>query len=205
MNKCLEIRTGTPGDRFLRECLQDGKAMGEQLSWLVDEVPGEVTALVSRSSRPSDGVGLTSERSIREGCADSRAKDSLSCLARKARTFLEDPDHVLVIEDAMVRRQAPFLLSIDLPSLYLVDQVYWYLVRDHITDVDKIERTLGVIGDWGTVGVMTSWPTGERASVGQEITLATVNQLVARVRRIIVGAYDGEGYLIWYRGGWEGR
>jgi len=205
IRNCLEIRAGEPGDAFLRERLRNGMAMGEQLIRLVDEVPGEVTALLSRRAKPVEGSGLTSERAIRYGAVNSRAKDSLACLVRKVQEFLaHNHDHVCIVEDAMASRQDPGMCSSNLPTLFLDDNVYWYLTSDHTRDVETINSICFVIGDWGSIGIMASRPPGMVGGDRQEITLSTLSQLVAGVQRILVSAYDGEGYLIWYRGKWPG-
>jgi len=205
MDKCLEIPAGTSGDMFLRECLDNGMVMGEQLTRLVDEVPGKVTALLSQGSKPAAGVELTSETSLRDGTVGGRANDSLACLAKKVQRFLARPDHVLIIEDALFRRQAPFLSSTDLPRLYVGDNVYWFVSNDLPGEPDEVRKTIHGLRFWGAVGIMTTWLLESPAVDRQDIALTTLNDLVAGVQRIVVSAYDGEGFLIWYRGGWEGQ
>ena len=202
---CVEIRAGLQGDAFLRECLQNGKEMGKRLSRLMDGVSGEVTVLLSSGARAAAGEELTSERAMREGAINSRAKDSWSCLSRKVQRFLADSaGNMFVIEDAMAERHHQFMSSSDRQALFLGDSVYWYLSANHQGDMETICDTCFIVGDWGSIGIMTSWPVRCPIWDRKDMTSSDLDLLVTNVQRIVVGAYDGEGYLIWYRGGWKG-
>ena len=50
----------------------------------------------------------------------------------------------------------------------------------------------------GLIGVMTSLPEGHYLALEKKkITSEELKLLAERAEKIIVGAYDGEGYLIW--------
>lgn len=66
-------------------------------------------------------------------------------------------------------------------------------------DQEKIAKTMREANsDWRFVCLMSSLPGKERlARRGRSLTADDVRALAERAEKIVVGAYDGEGYLVW--------
>jgi hypothetical protein len=197
MNGCNEFNVGEPGTTYIRECLECGKSLGEQLLTVLNRECGHVTALVPQDIDFSKMPELTSDF---RGYA-TRVGGTLVCLTKLAQEFLvADSNHICIIEDVIVRREDRGLSSLDLPILFLGSDVYYFLSSKHRNDSVKIRKTLSTLDAQRVTGVMTSWPTWRNPlTERQEITLEDVNEFADRAQMIVVDAYDGEGYLIWRR------
>ena len=204
--RCMVLPAGKPGDIVLRECLRNGMPMGTQLERLVDEVSGDTTVVLSQRARPPEGYDLTSETCIRGGAPSIRGYGILAWIDRWVRQSLTGAsDRVFVSEDAMGQRHHPFMAKPQPPVLFVGDNLYWFLTPDDRSNVERIRIHFCDLDIWGAIGILTSWPLNTPIADRLDITPSTLNELVARTQNIVVSAYDGDGFLIWYRGGWHGK
>jgi hypothetical protein len=108
-------------------------------------------------------------------------------------------DSLLILEDNEVRPDDPWLRNYpDLPVLTYEDEVYYYLSQ---TQSGKIKRLFSFAKSWTFMGMLTSLPEGiEMLPRKRSLTKGEIELLAERAERVIVAAYDHEGYIICRRG-----
>lgn len=101
---------------------------------------------------------------------------------------------VCILEDATRSPRDMFKTSVDDQMLVLDDEVYYLLTKKNI-DKEMITKTISVANSlWHFVCVMTSWPNKPEK---KNISNNDIKDLVKKTEKLAIGAYDGEGYLIW--------
>ncbi len=197
MAKCNRFALGEPGTLYIHECLKYGKNLGRLLLTVLGRERGRVTALVPPDIDFEKMPNLMSDF---RGYV-TQIGGTLTCLVELTQEFLlEDPNHVCIIEDTIIRREDRVISSLDLPILFLGSDVYYFLSTEHRDDLEGIRGVLATLDANRVTGVMTSLPTGRSPFEDrQEMTPQDVNELAERSQMIVVDAYDGGGYLIWHR------
>ena len=113
--------------------------------------------------------------------------------------------NICLIEDAMSRRSDPGLSTTHMGLMFLDESVYWFLAEMEKDDMAKVSTTMHGLHFWGAIAVLTTCPPGGVVRDGHTLDSSSVKHMALEAQRILVSAYDGEGFLIWYRGGWEGQ
>jgi len=111
------------------------------------------------------------------------------------------PGHIFIVENALARPSDPVLSSYG-SHLLMFDEEVYHLLLPQDRDEKIISQTLREAGYPypPLVGALASGAeeiglSGE----SQQITFVQLRASAERAAKIIVGAYDGEGYLIWSR------
>lgn len=102
---------------------------------------------------------------------------------------------VICIEDALMRRTDPVLdASPEAQLFFCGDDVYWYA-----TAADLDDALLRPGAAWApNVGVVTEMPTGRERIVQREsLSPHALHDMAACAVAVFVGAWDGEGFLLW--------
>ncbi len=122
-------------------------------------------------------------------------------MAAHIRVFLKAGNlNACVFEDWSVKAGDPNLSSSKSHILTFHGEVYYVLFGGDVED-SRIETTVAEARRLPvSFGVMTSVPD-EASNVNMKAGLDCdlLRSLAERTERIVVGAYDGESYLIWYR------
>ncbi|MCJ7547301.1 MAG: hypothetical protein MUP30_10850, partial [Deltaproteobacteria bacterium] len=119
-------------------------------------------------------------------------------LASTIRMYLTIEDKRLCIfENALASPSDPWIPLKKSQIFTFKDEVYHFLLSSDVSG-KKIEQTLRDAASHRFIGVMTSVPRKTSfPKNGHEISFEELKVFVERSEKIIVGAYDGEGYLIW--------
>jgi hypothetical protein len=105
---------------------------------------------------------------------------------------------LLILEDANAKSTDPVIQKYGSPIWTFQSEVY-HLVFG-IPSNEEIKSTINKSDSlWTLVGFMTSLPKEEHFPLKKEISLETIEMLAENTQKILVGAYDGEGFLIWQR------
>jgi hypothetical protein len=109
------------------------------------------------------------------------------------RLLGEAPDALCIFEHGRARRTDPFLEKAGFRVAFCGDEVYPFAAAgdDDLRIGDAIGATTTAYPP--LVGALTHGDLSTRTDLG-ETALASI---AAKTERIIVGAYDGEGYVIW--------
>lgn len=190
-----EVYFTEEANRYLMEYLQYGHHLDTQLLTQLDLKKGKVTAFL-----PADVDPEIAQRFSEGGIA--RATESESCLVAMIQKCLTNGEgRLCVFEDPLAHPEDPFPAECNARRLILGKEVYYYLTPKDLEHI-QIRRTIREAEHPNFfLGVMTSIPPGNvfPQTVGI-ITTDEIHVLVERTEKIFVGAYDGEGYLIWHTG-----
>jgi hypothetical protein len=210
MAKYKEIDLGLEGFEYVKECLQSGKTLSGFLIHRIQESQGAVTTFlpshVTESAAkefhfggkaivlPNDGSVFSKEAV--EVKTRFNAVEQLSSVISK---FLVKNDQCLCIfEDALASTGDPFLLSTDNRFASYGDEVYYILCNEDAARLDKIVKTIRQANSWLCIGAMASLPANcESILKSGKLSRRDLEVIAKGTQKIIVGAYDGEGFLIW--------
>ena len=113
-----------------------------------------------------------------------------------AAFFAEAKDALGIFEHGLARRTDPFLEEATFKVAYCGDEVYPFVAAG--------DDLLGIAG--AIRGATTAYPPlvaalthGDLSAERVELAEADLISLAGKAEKIIVGAYDGEGYVIWSR------
>lgn len=105
--------------------------------------------------------------------------------------------HVCIFEDAVAKPTDLWLSSAGTRVLTFNDEVYHWLSQDDV-ETTKILNTIRRANSWLFMGAMTSTLKIKGfASDAGTISYDALKTMAEETKIIVVGAYDGEGYLIW--------
>jgi hypothetical protein len=205
-----ERKVGPAGIDYVRRRLTSGKTLSRHLLASHDLDSGSVVAFVfaeadtneteafevghARES-PDDGVAFTSAsgtrwRMTRTPNANANLVDAIAAFLGGAR------DALCIFEHGLARRTDPFLEKASLRVAFYGDEVYPFAAAgdDHVHIADAIGGATTAYPP--LVGALTHGDLSTRAHLDE----AALASIADETETIIVGAYDGEGYVIW-RGG----
>ncbi len=214
MNVFRETELGPEAIQYIRECLTEGKTLAHYLLQISALDKGTVFTFL-----PVD-VSYEEAKNFRDGilpepppethkyftAADGTVMRMVpkpntgDWLVGVIRMFLSSGEgRVCIFEDALAQPTDPWLAHYDGPVLTCEDEVYHFLSGRDI-ERDKIGEVVRHARSWLFIGAMTSVPQGiDFPSMAQTIARTELRRLAERAENIIVGAYDGEGYLIWHK------
>lgn len=134
-------------------------------------------------------------------------RKSVASLAGLTAAFLGGLGHRLaVFEDQAAEPSDPWLRASPIPYLAYGSEVYLFLDsrdRDAIKRGDDLLQAakdlIRAAKDYRFVGILTEPPKAANTEVVShtEVSLKVIRQLAAGTHYVIVGAFDGEGALIW--------
>lgn len=111
--------------------------------------------------------------------------------------------NVCILEDAAANADAPCMMHVieDSDTLVFGQEVYYILCNKGVMDNKKIEKRIHYAKSlWHFVCIFTSLTKGEIMSLKKDITEHELNLLAKNTVKIAIGAYAGNGYLIWQKG-----
>ena len=217
MDKYKEIILGYTAIGYIRECLSYGLTLSKYISESVDLDTGQVMTAFPEDANlrtiyklEYGGILPTLPESEWHRVTGKDGSESIivpkypftSYVVFTIRSFLEsDTERICIFEDAVARPNDSALKRRKSHFVTLQDEVYDLLTKRESSDRD-IEQAIKETGydHPPLICAMTSLPCEEHGFLArQEITSEILRVLAERTEKIIVGAYDGEGYLIWHR------
>ena len=218
-----EITLGPEAVDYVRDRLVTGKTLAKLLLDRGDLDKGKITAFlptdadlskVNNFSRggvlPAPPLETYHHYTTPDGTKTVMAPvpGTSNQLAAMVQEFLNRSDKRIGLFESAVAKPTDGFLSTpnakDLRVLSFQGNVY-YLLK-HQDNSEKIEKTLRYAKSFRALGVLVHLskdkflPFGED-SVPKELTLDELKVLAEETEKMIIGAYDGEGYLIWTRNG----
>jgi hypothetical protein len=184
MSELQELAIDAKCLSYLERVLRSGKSLSHLLLERVDFAAGKIHALLSTK------VG---ERKIKDFAAGGigSIKSPRRALAEIGIRYLQEPGKHIVIEEGLARPGDPAIRNKE-GVILLAGEIY-YLARK-IDTVEQMERFLmqpryaiGLVGVFCTAG----------AGEIQKISETALADFVATTEKVLVGAFDGEGFLLW--------
>lgn len=216
MNACREITLGPEATEYIRKCLDDRNTLARYLLQKLDLgrgrvvtfLPSDVTAEAAKQFTTGGKLPMPPESQWRyaegEGSKWTMVPipDTDSYLVAIIEAFLSAKEgRVCIFEDALSRPNDPILSRSAARLLTFHNEVYHFLSGRAVKS-SQIRQTIRQAKSIPLfIGALTSVP--EKSSFSHKARKITITSderlrgLAARSEKIVVGAYDGEGYLIW--------
>ena len=185
MNELQELAIDAKCLSYLERVLRSGKSLSHLLLERVDFAAGKIHALLSTK------VG---EREIKDFAAGGigSIKSPRRALAEIGLRYLQEPGKQIVIEEGLARPGDRAIRNKE-GVIFLAGEIY-YLARK-IDTVEQMERfLLQPRYAIGLVGIFCAAGAGEVPKISETEQLA---ELVATTEKVVIGAFDGEGFLLW--------
>lgn len=188
MSEYKEIVVGSDALRYVAEQLAGGRSLSREIASLLDISAGTVRTFV-----PVQVQEITHYHLIEGGFMDRHK--NMDWLIDAIRGFLATGEGTgCVWEDPEMESHDPCVASCTFPLMFFGDDVY-HLLAGYQSDRNKIESAIReATSSWRSLGVMTTVPTDLG---GKVLSCENLRALAVNAQKIVLGAFDGEGYLIW--------
>lgn len=210
MKSFKEIVFGPEAKDFVRDRLQEGNTLSRFLLDTCDLDKGLVTTFLPSTvsyelANQFDTGGklqvteptLYFEQGETSEMLMVPMPNSYSCLAVIIREFLgKDQQHLCIFEDVTSKPGDPKISLEDKRILIFNEEVYYQLGRGD--DEGTIAKTIRDANSlWHFLCVMSSVSEREGFVTDRYVASEKLKIFAEGAQKIVVGAYDGEGYLIW--------
>jgi hypothetical protein len=208
MNDVEERILGPTALVWIRDVLADGP-LGSLIASRLDLTRGRITTHLPRAVSAEAAHHFLGPVLLPSELEDERLQSGQSfrslsvqtlgqALADVIRRFLrEQREPLCVFEDRLAKPHDGWLARSGTTTLSLDDSVYHFLTRADVYQ-DRIERTVDVVlrPYPPLVGLLTHCLDDAPAG---PLTPAMLEKLVEQSSHLMIGAYDGEGFLLWTR------
>jgi len=169
---------------YLERVLRSGKSLSHLLLERVDFAAGKIHALLSTK---------LGEREVKDFAAGGTGsiESPRRALAEIATRFLQEPGKRIVLEEGLARAGDPAVRNKE-GVILLEDEIYYVTRKSHT--VEEMERffrqpryAIGLVGIFCSAGPREL----------QKISKPELFRFVEAMEKIMVGAFDGEGFLLW--------
>ena len=213
MSELVEIRLGREAAEYMRQRLRRGNTLARYLLERHDLDRGTIVTFLPPGLSEEDIEDLESGGNLpppgpskcvtlpggARGIAVPVSDEAAPVLAARIRAFLYQEERGLcVFEDAWSDPGEPRPEHVRDRMLTRGKEVYFACTGE--LEAEAIRRTFRVIPFWILLGAMTSMPqVGRFPRRRGNVSRGELRSLAENTKKIIVGAYDGESYLIWSR------
>lgn len=194
------IELGGEALHFVRHSLEMGKTLARALKAL-DLEDGHVyglcpASMTAEEARHFDEGGFSEVAPAADVWSSVDTLDAV--LAEHIVQELSGrTDAVCVFEDESAERDFEYLKDEATNVLFLGAEVYRAICGPD-PDLALVTRTVDASKSWLTIGAIGTG-IGGLCSRRQEISSMDLSELAKAVREVYIGAYDGEGYVVWRR------
>ena len=208
MNQILtEIKLGAEALEYIRQSLNDGKQLSRATLTALDIGAGKVSTYLPPGTTALQANKFLTGGKLEIASSESPAKahpipNTDDILAATLRGHLKSSDSALCIfENALAQAGDPWLRQAQVHSFVCGTDVYHFLTAKDV-ESDLIESTINTARSIRPplIGVLTrSERAGSTDSAQGTIKLVELQNLASRAEKLVVGAYDGESFLLWSR------
>jgi len=202
-------------EQFVIDRLTDGNTLAQAVLRLLPLAQGRITTFlplgaVPRSLKDYGTGGKLPTPDVSEWKGTQHGDETLlmipvpstdSWLAAKIRShLLRDENNVCVIEDAL-KRPADAVMR-RLPTKFAIcgDEVYHLLFPEDAHEAPILATLRAAKSSVPIfIGVLTRWPKAMLNAKPKVLSVDELQALAVETEELFVGAYDGEGYLVWSR------
>ncbi len=187
---------------YLREYLDEGGELSRALASLPLET-GRVWSFLHPTVAPDTAYrftsgGITPPEPIYEG-VQAISTPSLPDIALLIDGFLRSgPDTFFICEDASATPTAPYIRADRESRFFFYETAVYRVVSPEVLHQVGIESTIRRARSYRFLGILTTGDDNTLQRMNRaQLTPLQLAMLVRRTERILIGAYDYEGYLIW--------
>jgi hypothetical protein len=211
-----EFELGLEAIKYIEKCLGSGNKLSQALLKVCDFKKGRVITVlpgfVNYEYINDFEVGIlpkTLEAEARNATAEYGSHwtsvmvpepSIISWLSTEVCRFLKAAATRLCIFENTLAKAGDSWISKEKPQIFTFNEEVYHFLLNQDAENEKIRDTIRSAECPLFIGVMTSLPS-ERSfpQSGQEVSLEDLEVLAEGTEKIVVGAYDGDGYLIWNR------
>ncbi len=210
MKECTEVTLGAEGRKYVKECLEAGNTLSRFLLNAVDLTRGDTRTFLPGDTPRSEifefrrggklPVPPKSEWWDLNSAVAVPVRGTDSCLVAEIEAFLRRNEQRLCIFENALAKPTDYALSRMKSKLAIFDDEVYHLLTSADADSSRILETIREAFSLPTfIGVLTSMSeNADRKFVENgQLTSCTLNDIANFADKILTGAYDGEGYVIW--------
>lgn len=193
-----KVPLGHEAIQYIKDCLKDGKTLSNLLLDICYLDNGQVFTYLPSYLEEKDIKQFKVGGKIQKGFLEEGNSETDLWLFSEIRSFLTvNNNKICIFEHALARPNDPWI-SLKKPLFFTyTDEVYIFL-SSAVAESKKIEHAVRAAVAYLFIGVMTSVPYEPCfLRSGKVVTYEKLKALAEKTERIIVGAYDYEGYIIW--------
>jgi hypothetical protein len=191
------------GNEHVRGTLAEGKTLSSLVLSVVDLGTGRIDALVPRGV-PAESVTdfrspLVPEPILLQlpGRQVVEVAPPLRALAARVASLMSQmSEPVALFEDAQSRPGDAWLDTIRTSHMTYDDEIY-HVVTDLTIGEETIYETMCNVSLWPFIGFVINEAGSYMRGHHQAASMQTLKSLAQRVTTIVVGAYDGDGFVVW--------
>jgi hypothetical protein len=184
----VEVSFGTAGIHYVASALERGGALSHWVGEHIDLASGDVYGYFSK---PEVRAGL---EDLSDGLDDGEAaRNSAATLQMILEFIRHGPDRVVLFEHPWAAPGAPFLSRVAVPH-FALDQSVIFPVDSGRATSDQVEQSVGWAGAQELIGVLARTPGDV---TWRNIRRQDLDDRLQLIHRVVVRAFDAEGYLVW--------
>ena len=208
-----EAPVGPAAEQYVRESLSQGHTLARTVLQVLPLSHGQITTFLPPSIAPQSvddfraGGKLPTPPSSQWKWGQAHGKSyrmvpvpntDNELMAEIKNHLMSGENNVCILEDSVVMAGDPVLQKCVTRYAILGDDVYYLLFHDVAKDemifraIRQARSALPIL-----IGLMAVYKEPKQLGSGGSISLVQLEALVRDALRLFVGAYDGEGYLIW--------
>lgn len=210
-----EIRLGPAGLDYVRECLADGKELSQNLLQSLDLERGNVTTFLPIETPEEEAYQfrfggkvpqIDSGSPVPQGQREhqmSPTPNMITVLTDLVEAYLKTANQAsCVVEDPLTAPGDAALRNAPVTP-WVCGQSVFYVLKAVDADRRSIEAMLRAASSISppTVGALARWRVGEGVPISGVMDIQEIREFAMHTEKIFVGAYDGEGFLIWSKAG----
>lgn len=188
---------------YIRKKLKRGRSFARLLSVRDELVRGMTSTYVPSDARVavySFEKGIFPESAVTSRTPRGtwiRKPNADTTLASLLIEFLARSEaHVVIFEEYILTANDLRSGGIETTTVTCGDEVYHVLVHDDVHDENAVKATIKRARSWQFLGAMSSVSSSSILSPGADIKEEVLQDLAKEATVLIVGAYDGESFLM---------
>jgi hypothetical protein len=212
MNTKRKFHLNSGALEYIIECLEHGHTLARFLLETQDLLSGTVFTFADQNINPGQLMdfkrgGIVPANGVRRYISANDGSrylmvaksNTVNELTSVTRDYLRaHPSNICIFEDPLASSSDPLDFSFEIDCLIYNEEVYYSLERSD-SENDKVLNTINEANSSLLIGVMTKSPEFfvQPSNNKKNITVSNLESFAAKAEIIVVGAYDGEGFLIW--------
>jgi hypothetical protein len=180
---------------FIRSELSKGRQLSQFLLEQLDLEKGEAITFLPFEYEPQ--IGIDFEESIEYMTGKNVSQEYETIIIRVAEKYLQSSENNIIIFETLMAVNDPILKEINLSYFSYNGEIYLYIINNG--DKNLIKTGILAAQGYPCVILLTKVSLDQGKILKSSISLEAreIQRLIYNSEQLIIGAYDGEGYLIW--------
>ena len=191
---------------YIQECLNRGNQLSHHLLQEIDFKSGYISSYLPSSTSIEQAQQFYTGGKLKSGDSfisngykvESVPTFDTQLIETIQHHLQQNRENLCLFEDILSKPSDPFLKRLNHPILVYQEQIYFLLQDLEITS-EKIAQVIN--NTTGARDFLCAF-SSSHVDFGNKrmITSDQIQKLAQNTKKVAVGAYDGEGYLIWQNG-----